>query len=465
MSEEGISVGVKIRDFVYDNLYFKRDMELYSDYVNRVNNGETISVEAQQVYNDVTGRLMQYNMRLEAQNTNIWEKYEGNTAATAVTAAGFADDPSATVDTVNPNSDQLPGNIPNQSGAVWYDQKWREIAAANPTWSEQQVYDELSRQIGEANWNTRYQNIMADIANSSTPVEREQKIKYYESELTTFQASGIDVGNDIAYLRETQGIEGEASVFNFHPAPDETTWVEPELTEQRKSEGLTLDYNPLGQLWLVDASGNPTQEEAYRFSKQLEHINGFASNLARTFIYNPNESVAENAHKFFDMAGFAPGAGAIPDLANSALYFTEGNYKEAGWSALAAIPGIGDGFAAARITNKAVVQAERRVAQDISKIANARNYRELFLKESPGMPNKYQVHHTLPQKYEEILNAAGKNIHETQYLKGIDPDIHRLITKEWQQWGKSLGRTPTAQEVVDFTKEIDIKYSKDWYKP
>jgi len=340
MSEKENSVELKIREFVYDSLYFKRDMELYFEYGNRVNNGETISIEEQQVYNDATARLMQYNMRLKAQNTNIWGKYGENTASAAV------------VEIESPATDQLPGNVSSQSGAAWYNQEWKKIAAANPAWSEQQVYDELSRQIGEANWNARYQNIMADIANSRNPAEREQKIKYYESELITFQASGIDVGNDIAFLRETQGLAGESSIIIFESAPDETTWVEPELTEQRKSEGLTLEYNPLGQLWLVDTRGNPTQEELYRFSKQLEHVNGLASNLARTFVYDSKASFADNVHKFFDMAGFAPGAGAIPDLANSALYFTEGNYKEAGWSALAAIPGLGDGFAAARITNK-----------------------------------------------------------------------------------------------------------------
>ncbi len=466
MSEEGNSISVTFHDFVYDNLYFKRDMELYSDYVNRVNNGENISLAEQQVYNDASARLMQYNMRLEVQNTNIWGKYGESTASPlAVVTVDAANDTNTTVNAETPNTDQLPDNVTNQSNAAWYDQEWKKIAAANPAWSEQQVYDELSRQIGEANWNARYQNIMADIANSRTPAEREQKIKYYESELSTFQSSGIDVGNDIAFLRETQGFAGESSIITFEPAPDETTWVEPELTEQRKSEGLTLEYNPLGQLWLVDTSGNPTQEESYRFSKQLEHVNSLASNLARAFVYDSDASVADNAHKFFDMAGFAPGAGAIPDLANSALYFTEGNYKEAGWSALAAIPGIGDGFAAARITKKAVGSAEHIITKEVGKVANSRNYRELYIKENPEMPKHYQVHHTLPQMYEEILNSSGKNIHENQFLRGIAPDVHRLVTKEWLQWGKSLGHTPTEQEIIDFAKKIDIKYSNDWYKP
>ncbi|HMM21087.1 MAG TPA: hypothetical protein PKA10_10135 [Selenomonadales bacterium] len=111
-----------------------------------------------------------------------------------------------------------------------------------------------------------------------------------------------------------------------------------------------------------------------------------------------------------------------------------------------------------------IADAERIVAQDARKISNAKNYRDLFLKENPGMPKELQVHHTLPQKYQEILNGKGINIHETKYLEGIDPDIHRLVTKEWQRWEKSLGRTPTAEEVIDFAKQIDSKYSEFWYK-
>jgi len=113
-------------------------------------------------------------------------------------------------------------------------------------------------------------------------------------------------------------------------------------------------------------------------------------------------------------------------------------------------------------SSNAAVQAER-VAQDVGKVPNAKNYRELFLKENPEMPLTNQVHHTLPQKYEEILNASGKNIHETQYLEGIDPKVHSKITSEWTRWEKSLGRTPTAEEVIDFAKQIDSKYGGYWY--
>ena len=95
--------------------------------------------------------------------------------------------------------------------------------------------------------------------------------------------------------------------------------------------------------------------------------------------------------------------------------------------------------------------------------ATKNNYRKLFVEKFPDLPKGYQVHHTLPQKYVTIMKNVGSNIHEVEYLKGIDVETHKLITKEWMKWDKALGKTPTAQDVIDFTKQIDNKYNKYWF--
>ena len=89
---------------------------------------------------------------------------------------------------------------------------------------------------------------------------------------------------------------------------------------------------------------------------------------------------------------------------------------------------------------------------------NKSNYRQNFKNAHPNMPSNYQVHHSLPQKYADTMKQAGINIHENQYLRGVDPAIHSKITNEWQRWGRNLGRTPTAQDIIDFAQQIDIKY-------
>ncbi|SDZ69241.1 hypothetical protein SAMN05421736_1581, partial [Evansella caseinilytica] len=113
--------------------------------------------------------------------------------------------------------------------------------------------------------------------------------------------------------------------------------------------------------------------------------------------------------------------------------------------------------------NKAnMMKAEQLAAGAITK-ATKNNYRKLFLAEYPDLPKGWQVHHSLPQKYETIMKNAGINIHEVKYLRGVDPTVHREITKEWIKWDKSLGRDPTSQEISDFAKQIDQKYNKNWH--
>ncbi|UCS12256.1 hypothetical protein [Clostridium botulinum] len=94
--------------------------------------------------------------------------------------------------------------------------------------------------------------------------------------------------------------------------------------------------------------------------------------------------------------------------------------------------------------------------------ATKNNYRKMFLKEFPYLPKGYQVHHTLPQKYDSIMKKLGINVHELKYLKGVDKEVHKLITKEWMKWDKGLGRSATVQEVIDFAKQIHDKYNKYW---
>lgn len=96
-------------------------------------------------------------------------------------------------------------------------------------------------------------------------------------------------------------------------------------------------------------------------------------------------------------------------------------------------------------------------------IAAGENYRSLFLKEFPGLPKGWQVHHILPQKFKSIMSKAGINIHEVQYLRGVDPKIHFKITSEWAKWEKGLGHTPTAREIQNFANTIDVRYRQYWY--
>lgn len=64
------------------------------------------------------------------------------------------------------------------------------------------------------------------------------------------------------------------------------------------------------------------------------------------------DSVLDGIQTALDFAGFIPGVGAVPDLLNAAIYAARGDMANAGMSVLAAVPGIGDAAAGAKIAKK-----------------------------------------------------------------------------------------------------------------
>ncbi len=56
------------------------------------------------------------------------------------------------------------------------------------------------------------------------------------------------------------------------------------------------------------------------------------------------------------------------------------------------------------------------------------------------------------------MDRVGVNIHEHQFLRGVDSKVHSQITSEWGRWERSFGRTPTAQEFTNFSFVVDQKF-------
>ena len=61
-----------------------------------------------------------------------------------------------------------------------------------------------------------------------------------------------------------------------------------------------------------------------------------------------NCDVRDAGHLTLDLLGMLPVVGFIPDLVNAAWYYGEGNYRQSAFSALSAIPGIGDSLGVAK---------------------------------------------------------------------------------------------------------------------
>lgn len=64
------------------------------------------------------------------------------------------------------------------------------------------------------------------------------------------------------------------------------------------------------------------------------------------------------------------------------------------------------------------------------------------------LPDNYQAHHSLPQKYSKIMDNANINIHEPQYMRGLPKDVHQKVTNMWRNWDK-------AQKAIDAGKIIE----------
>lgn len=75
-------------------------------------------------------------------------------------------------------------------------------------------------------------------------------------------------------------------------------------------------------------------------------------------LLSDKEGLLDGLQTVLDVAGFAPGVGAIADLTNAAIYSVRGDKINAGLSLLAAVPGIGDAAAAAKLAGKGVKVAK-----------------------------------------------------------------------------------------------------------
>lgn len=102
------------------------------------------------------------------------------------------------------------------------------------------------------------------------------------------------------------------------------------------------------------------------------------------------EVLLDGIQAALDLAGFAPGVGAIPDLLNAAIYAVRGDKLNASLSLLAAVPGIGDAAAATKVLGKGVKLAKKsKKVTAISEFKKTKMQKQID--ESPNvvrLPNK-----------------------------------------------------------------------------
>lgn len=171
------------------------------------------------------------------------------------------------------------------------------------------------------------------------------------------------------------------------------------------------------------------------------------------------ERSTEGIHNALMVAGMTPAYGNIADLADATLYALEGEFGEAGWSAAAAIPVIGQMVSGKRALKIAKESGEEMVTLWRG-VTNADKYKMI----------KYG-------KYISPKDLFGKDPMKEALKYGIDPSYS---AKHIKKMGRTPGGQPTKvgiwatknkEDVIQYggklNKEgdrlLEFEVPKSWY--
>ena len=103
---------------------------------------------------------------------------------------------------------------------------------------------------------------------------------------------------------------------------------------------------------------------------------------------------------------------------------------------------------------------------DATKNAFRREARGIFYNAYPRLSGRgLEVHHRIPLEWVHLFPEADPN--RLSNLIGLDPSIHDGIDLRWNGFRSHynrLGRSPTAQEILEFATSIDKKFSQYYNK-
>ena len=205
-------------------------------------------------------------------------------------------------------------------------------------------------------------------------------------------------------------------------------------------------------------NGNPVSY-ADPFGLSADDARGNQSNGGIDISSWYTEDVSNAIHNILDIAGFIPGFGAFSDALNSIVYALEGDWYNAGMSALAVIPGLGDmakGF-----------EKASKLFRKSGKIYKALNSASKFISKIDDVLDSIAS----ISKVDDILGFSAKNGDEVveQLAKNVDmvPNS-KVLRKNMIDAGIKVpdynnaahhivaGRAPDAEEARQILKKFGI---------
>lgn len=125
-------------------------------------------------------------------------------------------------------------------------------------------------------------------------------------------------------------------------------------------------------------------------------------------------STFDIVHGALDLAGFIPVLGAIPDGINAGIYSLEGDWANAGLSAVASVPVWGDGIKLGTITGKAAIKVEAKVALKLGEEGLAAEIKALkAASESAKLAKREAAEQALKLEKEAAEQTARKKAGDT----------------------------------------------------
>lgn len=163
-------------------------------------------------------------------------------------------------------------------------------------------------------------------------------------------------------------------------------------------------------------------------------------------------SFSEKVHTVLDIAGFIPGLGAVPDVANGLIYLCEGDFTNMGISFIAAIPGLGDAVAGGA---KAVKYG--------TKIKKVGNVRKASVKRFSSDDTKAQAIHIIKLaqlnkiKKVSLLWTNGTKYNAKLFIKEVKKNAPDLDIKMLETTTKGIQMEKKVNRIL---VETAIRYGK-----
>ena len=163
-------------------------------------------------------------------------------------------------------------------------------------------------------------------------------------------------------------------------------------------------------------------------------------------------------HGALDIVGLVPVLGEAADLTNAAWYAAEGNYLDAGLSAISTVPIVGDIIGkGGKIANKAggklaepALRALRRL--DIKKTLEPLKHNSTFKKVLGESAN--EAVDKMVEALEKWRKALTK--HQTQRINGVQ--VCPKATKVLGEAGVMVGKTPVPKRIIEKMSDEEFAF-------